>query len=194
MQTIPLFPLNTLLFPAVPLSLQIFEPRYLDMISGCMKRGEGFGVVPIREGREVGEIPQFFPVGVYVQIEDWHPQDNGLLGVVVRGERKFKVMQTFSQPDMGLSAEVVFLPQEPVLEIGLHHDGLVALVEQLREHPAVKGLNLPELVDARHLGWQLTQLLPISRPDKVALLEMSDPLLRLDHLAERIERLAAGEE
>ena len=194
MQTIPLFPLNTLLFPSAPLSLQIFEARYLDMISRCMKQGEGFGVVAIREGREVGEIPQFFPVGVYVQIEDWHPQDNGLLGIVVRGERKFKVQQTFSQPDMSLSAKVDFLPQEPAKEIGLHHDGLVALVEQLREHPAAQALNLPELLDARHLGWQLTQLLPLSRPDKVALLEMSDPLLRLDHLAERIERLATGEE
>ena len=51
----PLFPLNTVLFPGCILDLQIFEARYLDMVSACMRRGEGFGVVALLEGREVGE-------------------------------------------------------------------------------------------------------------------------------------------
>lgn len=49
---LPLFPLNAVLFPGCRLDLQIFEARYLDMISRCMKQGTGFGVVTIGEGRE----------------------------------------------------------------------------------------------------------------------------------------------
>jgi len=194
MNTIPLFPLNTLLFPEVSISLQIFEPRYLDMIARCLKQESGFGVVLIREGEEVGEAAQVFPVGVLAEIVDWHQQENGLLGIKVRGTRKFKISETERHADQSLSARVCFLEDEEALPIGDHHDGLVALLGQLLEHPAIQPLNLPALDDARQLGWQLTQLLPLSRPDKVALLALDDPWLRLDHLAERIEHLAAGDE
>ena len=58
--SLPLFPLNTVLFPGCILDLQIFEARYLDMIGRCMKQGGGFGVVCILEGSEVGIAPQGF--------------------------------------------------------------------------------------------------------------------------------------
>ena len=51
---VPLFPLNTVLFPGGPLPLRIFEPRYLDMISACMKDDAPFGVLLIRDGAETG--------------------------------------------------------------------------------------------------------------------------------------------
>ena len=60
---LPLFPLNTVLFPGGPLSLRIFEPRYLRMVSECMKLGTGFGVVLLREGAEVGEGAIFHDIG-----------------------------------------------------------------------------------------------------------------------------------
>ncbi len=176
------------------MSLQIFEPRYLDMIARCLKQGAGFGVVLIREGEEVGEAAQVFPVGVLAEVEDWEQQSNGMLGIKVRGSRKFRILETERHADQSLSARVDFLEDEEALPIGDHHDGLVALLEQLLAHPAIQPMNLPALDDARQLGWQLTQLLPLSRPDKVALLALDDPWLRLDHLAERIERLAAGDE
>lgn len=50
--SLPLFPLNTVLFPGCILDLQIFEARYLDMIGRCMKKGEGFGVVCILDGED----------------------------------------------------------------------------------------------------------------------------------------------
>ncbi len=173
--------------------LQIFEPRYMSMLTECLKQDSGFGVLLIREGREVGEVPQVFPVGVYAHIEDWHQQENGLLGIKVRGGRKFRVLKTFSGDDQGMSAEVLFLPEEPVLEIGEQYMDLLGLLSQLQEHPAVQALALPAVKDASQLGWQLTQLLPLSRPDKVALLELDNPEERLDQLTERIDRLAEGE-
>ncbi len=53
---LPLFPLNTVLFPGGPLRLRIFEPRYLDMISRCMRENGSFGVALITEGREAGGV------------------------------------------------------------------------------------------------------------------------------------------
>ena len=53
---LPLFPLNTVLFPGGPLRLRIFEPRYLDMVRRCLKESRTFGVVLILEGEEAGEI------------------------------------------------------------------------------------------------------------------------------------------
>ena len=98
--SLPLFPLNTVLFPGCRLDLQIFEARYLDMVSACMKRGEGFGVVGILEGREVGEAPgRFAWHGCEALIRDFHQQDNGLLGIRVEGGRRFTVQSSQVQPD-----------------------------------------------------------------------------------------------
>lgn len=191
MDSIDLFPLKTPLFPGVRLPLQIFEPRYLDMLSRCLKTGTGFGVVLIREGREVGQVPQVFATGVMANVIDWQHQPNGLLGIVVEGERKFRVRATEARADKLLTAQVDFLPLEPALAIQEHHLALIDLVQQLSSHPAVANLGLPAIADARDLGWQLTQLLPLSNPDKMALLELADPWLRLDQLVERIDRLAA---
>ncbi len=71
-----------------------------------------------------------------------------------------------------------------------YYDGLEELLSQLLQHPAVSVLGLPEVVDSRHLGWQLCQLLPLSVPDRVALLSLNDPILRLEQIAERLGRLA----
>jgi Lon protease-like protein len=54
---IPLFPLGTILFPAGPLPLRIFEARYIDLVRRCMRDGSGFGVVMILEGAEAGGGP-----------------------------------------------------------------------------------------------------------------------------------------
>jgi len=69
---LPLFPLNTVLFPGCVLDLQIFEARYLDMISRCMKQGSGFGVVCIVEGDEVGEAASSFSaIGCEALVRDF---------------------------------------------------------------------------------------------------------------------------
>ncbi|TNE75293.1 MAG: hypothetical protein EP334_10600, partial [Gammaproteobacteria bacterium] len=77
---IPLFPLLHPLFPGTRLNLQVFEQRYLRMITECMKSQSNFGVVPILEGSEVGAPPQVHPWGVTANIIDWNQLDNGLLG------------------------------------------------------------------------------------------------------------------
>ncbi|MFH7397140.1 LON peptidase substrate-binding domain-containing protein, partial [Pseudomonas syringae group genomosp. 7] len=76
-----MLPLNAVLFPWCVLDLQFFEARYLDMIGRGMKQGEGFGVVCISEGSEVGAVPVGFSlIGCEALVTYFHQQENGLLG------------------------------------------------------------------------------------------------------------------
>jgi len=75
--TIPLFPLHTVLFPGGVLPLRIFEPRYLDMVSECMRHNSGFGVCLIREGKEVGAAAQTYDVGTLVRISYFDRRHDG---------------------------------------------------------------------------------------------------------------------
>ena len=105
--TLPLFPLNTVLFPGCMLDLQIFEARYLDMVSRCMKQGQGFGVVCIIDGAEVGEAAgQFSAIGCEALIRDFEQRPNGLLGIRVEGGRRFRVQHAQVLPDQLTLAEV----------------------------------------------------------------------------------------
>ena len=105
--TLPLFPLNTVLFPGCFLDLQIFEARYLDMIGRCMKQGEGFGVVCILEGEQVGKAPPVVAsIGCEAMIRDFVQQDNGLLGIRVEGVRRFNLESSEVQKDQLLVGQV----------------------------------------------------------------------------------------
>src|SRR5215813_11746341 len=88
---LPLFPLNTVLFPGGPLPLRIFEPRYVDMVRKCMREGVPFGVLLIRSGQEVGDVSSAVDVGTSVRIVDFHQLPNGLLGILGLGDQKCRV-------------------------------------------------------------------------------------------------------
>jgi Lon protease-like protein len=68
---IPLFPLKTVPFPGGPLPLRVFEPRYLDMVSRCLRENIGFGVLLIRSGTEVAPVDTF-KIGTVAEIADWY--------------------------------------------------------------------------------------------------------------------------
>ena len=106
---IALFPLNTVLFPGGVLPLRIFEARYLDMISECLRDHKGFGVCAIRSGGEVGQAALCYPVGTLARVQDFDRGDDGLLQVVARGERRFRVVGQHVEPNQLLRAEVVWL-------------------------------------------------------------------------------------
>jgi len=109
---LPLFPLDTVLFPGCILDLQLFEARYLDMISRCLKAGHGFGVVRILQGLEVGPAATAFAgIGCEAVIRDWQQQPNGLLGIRVEGQRRFDIERTEVQADQLIMAEVRWRPE-----------------------------------------------------------------------------------
>ena len=180
--TLPLFPLNTVLFPGCVLDLQIFEARYLDMIARCMKQGTGFGVVCILEGEEVGDAPQGIArVGCEALVRDFQRQDNGLLGIRVEGGRRFEVLDTELQRDQLMVAEVEWLDEVPEQPLAEEDQDLLALLKALAEHPMVAALNMStEVAGQQSLANQLAYLLPFAEEDKLQLLLVNDPQQRLD--------------
>lgn len=187
-EELPLFPLRTVLFPGGVLPLRLFEPRYVDMVGYCMRENIGFGVVLIRTGVEARSSredsqPDIFEVGTEARIVDFNQADNGLLGIVTHGSRKFAVKETREQSDHLMIGEVEFLPEEPEGELLLEHDALVAVLKQLTEHPLVQKLNLEvDFAQARSVSLRLADLLPIEPEIKQSLLQLRWPRERLTEL------------
>jgi len=115
--TLPLFPLNTVLFPGGPLRLRIFEPRYLDMVSRCMREDSGFGVALIVAGREAGGAAQTVTIGTHARIVDFEQLDDGLLGITARGERRFRIVHAHQESDGLNVAQVEWLDDELRAEV-----------------------------------------------------------------------------
>lgn len=189
--TLPLFPLNTVLFPGCYLDLQIFEARYLDMIGRCMKQGGGFGVVCILDGAEVGKAAQgYATIGCEALIRDFQQQDNGLLGIRVEGTRRFRVTQAEVQKDQLLLAQVQWLAEQPDRPLRDQDEDLRALLVALAEHPMVEALNMPRaILGQQALANQLAYLLPFVEEDKLDLLAIDAPQQRLDAIQALLDRL-----
>ena len=176
---VPLFPLNVVLFPGGPLPLRIFESRYIDMISQCMKSESPFGVVLIREGEEASQV-SMFDVGTLARIVDFYQGSDGLLGVTAVGEQRFRVLGCRQQAD-GLNVGTIelieaepsaplpedFQPLRSILTNVL--DDLGRLYETLERNDN----------DAVWLSYRFVEILPIDLEQKQQLLESSDTLARL---------------
>ena len=189
--SLALFPLNTVLFPGCILDLQIFEARYLDMIGRCMKKGEGFGVVCILDGSEVGAAPDGYAlVGCEALIRDFKQQDNGLLGIRVEGGRRFRVRDAEVQKDQLLVAEVQWLEERPDHALEEADADLQALLQALAEHPMVASLDMGGQAEGQQaLSNQLAYLLPFNEADKIDLLQLDDPGQRLDAIQLLLDEL-----
>jgi Lon protease-like protein len=189
--TLPLFPLNTVLFPGCMLDLQIFEARYLDMISRCMKQGEGFGVVCIVDGTEVGEaVGQFSAIGCEALIRDFQQLPNGLLGIRVEGARRFRVQRAQLLPDQLTLAEVEWLEEHPEQPLVAEHADLAALLSALSAHPLVAALGMQsDVVSQDALANQLAYLLPLEPEQKLQLLSLQGAEPRLELLQQLLELL-----
>ena len=191
---IPLFPLRTVLFPGGVLPLRIFEPRYLDMVGSCMRGGHGFGVVLIRNGNEArasaqDQLPEIFDIGTEARIVDFNQADNGLLGIVAHGERKFRVRDTREQKDHLLLGQVEFLPEEPPGDLLPEHVNLVEVLKELTKHPLVQRLNLDvDFAQARSVSFRLADLLPIEPEIKQSLLQLRWPRERLMELSRIVRK------
>jgi len=178
---LPLFPLNSVLFPGGPLPLRIFEPRYVDMVRRCMREGSEFGVVLISAGAEAGgPVESTAPVGTSARIIDFFPLPDGLLGIYCLGARKFRLLRRRQQSDGLNLGEVLWLPEEPTLELPAEYERLGELMSKmLPELGELYEAVEPRLGDAAWVGYRLAEILPVSLSDKQDWLELDDPLERL---------------
>lgn len=181
---VPLFPLHSVLFPGGPLSLRIFEPRYLDMVRRCLKEHSEFGVVLILEGAEAGAVTATADTGTSARLVDFDTLPDGLLGVVCVGERRFHVLRRWLQHD-GLNVGAVdYLPLDVPCAVP---EEFAHLGELLREvlprlgppYTHVRG----DFEDAGWVSNRWAEILPLAQAEKQQLLELADPLARLAQVA-----------
>tara|TARA_R110002072_G_scaffold5891_3_gene36267 strand:- start:3122 stop:3718 length:597 start_codon:yes stop_codon:yes gene_type:complete len=172
---LPLFPLSGVLLPYGRMPLQIFEPRYLDLVRDCMKSDSPFGVVWIRRGAEVAQrgraSAELGDYGTSARIVDWDQLSNGLLGITIEGAGRFELFETSTRSN-GLVVGQVEL--EPAVVPAPMSDVWVSLLDVLRSletHPHVERMKLRvDYNDAWQVAYTLVQLLPLDEALKYELL------------------------
>ena len=195
---IPLFPLNIVLFPGGRFDLQIFERRYIDLVSHCMRTGTGFGICLLKSGDETNgnNLNQtVYNTGTYAKIVDWDQLESGLLGITVEGAVKFVAQDFWKEEDDVLHASVEFSDIESteadVIPLGDEYTALSELLRNLEDHPLVAGRNLSiDYSDLRQLGWRLSELIPLGIDVRQELLELNDPMERLSKIEKLVSEMA----
>jgi len=182
MNDIPLFPLNTVLFPGGRLPLRIFEQRYMEMAKACLRARSPFGVCLIREGREVGAPAIPADVGTLARIAAWDMPQLGVLQVTALGERRFRILERRVQADGLARGSIEITGEDQDSAIPESCAGCVKLLERVIEQQS--GLFEPphRLDSASWVGARLTELLPLPLAAKQELLELSDARTRLERL------------
>lgn len=183
-ESLPLFPLNTVLVPGAALGLRIFEPRYLDLVRECGRQGSGFGICLILEGEESGAAATPAAFGTEARIEDFGNDAHGLLTLRVRGCRRFHVRRTKVRDNGLLMAQVQWLAPDPDDELRPEHALLGMLLRGILEQVGGEHANAApaRFDDAAWVGWRLTELLPLADQQRQGLLQEDDPHARLQQL------------
>ncbi len=204
---IPLFPLRLVMFPGGREELQIFERRYMDLVSRCMRADTGFGVCLLRDeaetadgadeadGAEDAEIRSVCRTGTYARIVDWDQLENGLLGITVEGTAKFRAFDCRRAESGVLEASVEFIGDDSVGREAIPVDGRFAapadLLQSLERHPMVRRKNMKiDYNDLRELGWRLGELMPVGAERKQRLLELDDPWERMRDIERMVSDIA----
>jgi len=186
--TLPLFPLNAVLFPGGPLKLRIFEPRYVDMIGRCMRENTSFGVAMLVEGSEAGRRARTAEMGTSARIVDFEKLRDGLLGITAIGERRFGIVSLAQQADALNVAQVNWLEPEPAQPVPENCGYLVMLLQQALPRLApLYDFTPVDYDNAAWVGARLVEILPLPLSEKQRCLEMLDPLQRLEYLRVRVK-------
>jgi Lon protease-like protein len=173
---IPLFPLGeVVLFPGMALPLHVFEERYKQMLGRCLEADEGFGVVLIREGREVGAPAEPFEVGTVARIASVERLPDGRMNLVTVGTRRFRCTEHV-QVEPYRIARVEWLEDTPATDAvaGLVGEVRAAVEEYLKavyslaERPR-RAIEFPD--DATMLSFQVGAVLQIAAQERQRLLE-----------------------
>ena len=185
-KTLPLFLLNTVLFPGGVLSLRVFEARYMDMVRDCLRDKTAFGVC-LKQSADVPET-----TGCSAEITGWDMKDLGILNLTTRGVQRFNIDQQQMQPDGLIRAEVTWLANDPVMPLEDQHKGcalllanIIAELEQKFSDADKADKVFPvatpyQMGDAAWVANRLCEVLPIP-------LRAKQRLMALDGGAERLE-------
>lgn len=190
---IPLFPLNTVLFPSQLLPLHIFEHRYRQMVADCLGAQQSFGVVLIRTGQEVGSIATPYSIGTTAKIVQSETLPDGRLNILCVGEARFNILETHTDQPY-LSGTIDLWPWQPVQaqtvqsrmeRIRTRLNRYLQLLSKLISSPLQ--IDLPD--DPANLANLAAAMLQIEAPEKQKLLST----ISIDELLNRVDVLLARE-
>ncbi len=187
---VPLFPLDTVLFPGGTLGLRVFELRYLDMVRECARTNGVFGVNLILAGRETGGGAVPAAVGTLARIVDFDTLPDGLLGISVTGEARFRVERSRVRSNGLMLGEIRRWVDEPAVAVPIEFSLLPTILERMAEQAGLAWRHGPRerYDDASWVSFRLAELLPLDDADRQQMLELTDPLERLASLRDAIPR------
>ncbi len=191
MRPLPLFPLQSVLFPGGRLALKVFEQRYIDLTKACLAHDQPFGICAIKEGREIGETAVPYSVGTLARIVEWDMPETGIFQLRVEGGTRFVIRRLHEEKNRLLVAEAEDIGSECAQPVP---DKLRLTVEVIRRiMETLDGAYWgPErhFDDAAWVGYRLAEALPLKLSAKQSLLEMNDSIARLDLLQQFLRRQA----
>ena len=191
---VALFPLNTVLFPGGLLPLRVFEPRYMEMSTACLREGLPFGVCLIREGREVGAPAVPHAVGCLARIAQWDMQQLGVLNITVRGEKRFRVLERRVQRDGLIRSEIELLADEDEALVPEALAVCARVLKAIIDDGAAAGVETPlRFESASWVSARLTEILPLPLAFKQLLLETDDSRRRLEALRDALHEQKLAE-
>lgn len=180
---VPIFPLSTVLFPEGVLSLRIFEARYLDMVSSCLKQDTPFGVCMIVDGHEVGKAARSYQFGTLAKIVEWGQSDDGVLTIEVMGSRRFKILHSNILSNELITATIQVLPEPAAIPVPEDLMNLALMLKNVfKRHQPNKALKEEQFNDANWVGYRLAEVLSMENVLRQRLLQMEDPIDRLHML------------
>ena len=182
---IALFPLGTVLFPGGLLPLRVFEQRYMQMVSACLRASDPFGVCLIREGKEVGAPAVPHSVGCLARIAQWDMHQLGVLSIVARGERRFRILERRVQADGLARARIELLAEES--DDAVSEDSVlgVRLLRAIVDEGAGGRIEEPfRFGSASWVSARLAEVLPLPPAMKQRLLETDQGARRLDAICD----------
>jgi uncharacterized protein len=187
MDELPLFPLRTVLFPDGLLELKIFEARYLDLMSRCLRERAPFGVVALRSGgeaRSTGDAVQLYEVGTLAELIDVDSAQAGILLVRCRGGERFKVGATRQERDgLWLGRTEPIAGDREVAPAPGHADVVKSLADAIAALAAQGSSPFLEPHRLDSAGWvanRWCEILPLPLEVRQRLMTLADPLARLD--------------
>lgn len=206
--SLPLFPLETVLFPGGTLALRIFEVRYLDMIGKCHKTGAPFGVVALTKGAEVRKadagaatgdgfaLELLHAVGTLATITEFATPQTGLMVIRCTGMQRFRMTHQERLKHGLWVANVTPLAHDMAVKIPADLQVVAVALDNLLNTLRARGAPLAQLpVQAPYqlddCGWvanRWCELLPMPLEQKQRLMELDNPLLRLELVNDLLER------
>ncbi|MBS1196286.1 MAG: Peptidase lon N-terminal [Proteobacteria bacterium] len=187
-QVIPLFPLNTVLFPGGILGLKVFEPRYLDMTAVCLREKTAFGICLV-SGRQEDDVLATHPVGTMAWISQADMEQAGILMLTVHGRERFRILETTRQEDGLLRARVQLLTPAEKVSMPPERNRLLPLLTRIVSDLGSEKVVEPyDFEDAEWVGFRLTEVLPVQNLAKQKLLELDDALERLEILEKYLDQ------